>query len=424
MRDKLRSRLEALQRSGEIAPARPARKPPDKEPPGRAFLFPGEESLEQTASGCCYLRELSFTLERQHGSFTLGQGLNCCGSNLTLPARDKNLPAIEPSQYLFLDVETTGLSGGTGTWVFLIGLGWLAGDTFRLRQYFLRHPAEEGAMLSHFTAFAASFDGLITFNGKAFDLPLIQTRQLLRKTGHQTAPHNHLDLLICARSLWKERFPSRRLGFLEECLLGFQRHGDIPGEQIPAVYFNYLRRGETALLKRVFEHNVYDILSMAVLLGRVASTASAERPGHPAESYALGRLYQEAGHVERAKSYYHQAAVQEAGALGGAALFQLGLLYKKEGNWREAVRLWQKLARMSGKYLDAYVELAKYHEHRARDYATALDWSRRALAEACDQDGVPFSSPCHPAALQHRIDRLKMKIGRGKTLSKTKVVDK
>ncbi len=412
MRGKLRSRLLAMQRSGEISPARPVRKPPEKELSEESFLFPGEENLEQTGSGRCYLRELSFALDQQHGRFTLEEGLDCCGSNLSLPARDSGLPAMEPSKYLFLDVETTGLSGGTGTWIFLIGLGWLAGDTFRVRQYFLRHPAEEKAMLSHFTAFAASFGGLITFNGKAFDLPLIQTRQLLRKTEHLTAPRDHLDLLICARSLWRERFPSRRLNFLEESLLGFQRRDDITGEQIPAVYFNYLRRGETALLKKVFEHNVYDILSMAVLLGRVASTAAAEEPEHPAESYALGRLYHEAGRAEKAKSYYRQAAAQEAGALGEAALSQLGRLYKKEGNWPEAVNLWRKLARPEGRCLDAYLELAKFYEHRARDYVTALDWSRRALAEAHDQGSLPFSSPCHPAALRHRINRLNVKIER------------
>lgn len=412
MRDELRSRLERLQRSGELGPARPAYEPAGRDLPGEHFLFPGEENLGRTASGCCYLRELSFPLNWRHGAYTLEESLDCSGSNLALPARDRNLPAIEPARFLFLDVETTGLSGGTGTWVFLIGLGWLASDSFRIRQYFLRHPAEEEAMLHHFAAFAAPFCGLITFNGKAFDLPLIQTRQLLRRTEHLTAPRDHLDLLICARSLWRERFPSRSLGFLEGSLLGFQRHGDIPGEEIPAVYFNYLRRGETGLLKKVFEHNVYDILSMAVLLGRVASTAASEKPEHPAECYSLGRLYHEAGHIEKAQNYYRQVIDSGAGVLEEAALSQLGLLCKKSGNWTEAVAWWQELAGRGGTNLDAYVELAKYYEHRARDYLTALDWSSRALAEACRRGGIPFSSPCHPAALRHRINRLNAKFER------------
>lgn len=411
MKGKLRSRLERLQRSGELGPARPAADPGKRHLPEEVFLFPGEESLGRTASGCCYLRELLFSLDRQHGNYTLGESLNCRGSDLALPARDHTLSPIEPARFLFLDVETTGLAGGTGTWVFLIGLGWLANGSFHVRQYFLRHPAEEEAMLSHFAAFAAPFSGLITFNGKAFDLPLIQTRQVLRRTP-QTAPREHLDLLTCARSLWRERFPSRRLNFLEEALLGFQRHDDIPGEEIPAVYFNYLRCGETVLLQKVFEHNVFDILSMAGLLGRVASTVASKKPAHPAECYSLGRLYHRAGRIEKAQHYYRQVIGCGSGRLEEAALSQLALLCKKRGEWTEAVCLWQDLALREGKNLDAYVELAKYYEHRARDYPAALNWSSRALAQARRRSDIPFSSPCHPAALLHRINRLNRKISR------------
>ncbi|NLA11229.1 MAG: ribonuclease H-like domain-containing protein, partial [Firmicutes bacterium] len=251
MRDKLRARLERLRRSGELTPARPVAKPRQRDAEER-FLFPGEESLAQTAFGSCYLRELAVPLEQRHGDYTLGKSLACAGSDLSLAARDSSLQAVAPERYLFLDIETTGLAGGTGTWVFMIGLGWLAADSFRIRQYFLRHPAEEKAMLQHFAAFAAPFSSLVTFNGKAFDLPLIQTRQTLRKTP-QTEPQEHLDLLVCARSLWRKRFPSRRLTFLEEALLGFERRDDIPGEEIPEVYFRYLRRGETGRLLKVFE---------------------------------------------------------------------------------------------------------------------------------------------------------------------------
>lgn len=409
MSDKLRLRLERLRRSGELAPAKPAAGPLEKNFPGECFLFPGEESLAQSASGCCYLRELSFPLEQRHGDYTLGKSLDCGGSDLSLPARDGSLQTIDPKRYLFLDIETTGLSGGTGTWVFMIGLGWLSGGSFRIRQYFLRHPAEEEAMLHHFAAFAAPFNGLVTFNGKAFDLPLIQTRQTLRKTP-QTVPREHLDLLICARSLWRKRFPSRRLTFLEEALLGFLRRDDIPGEEIPAVYFSYLRRGETGRLLKVFEHNVYDILSMAGLLGRIASTVASERPAHPAECYSLGRLYHQAGQIEKAESYYRQ--VDGGGALEMAALLQRALIHKRHGEWTEAAALWQELTRREEDHPEACVELAKYYEHRVRDYRTALRWSSRALAGSHRRGDTPCSSPLHSAALQHRIKRLHTKIER------------
>ncbi len=417
MRVEIRSRLERLRRSGELGPARLPGGTSGGDNSGGLSLFPGEESMGKTGSGCCYLRETSFPLYWRHGDYTLAEGLNCSGSNLSLPARDRSFQSIEPSRFLFLDVETTGLSGGTGTWVFLIGLGWLEENTFRIRQYFLRNPAEEIAMLHHFAAFANHFGGLITFNGKVFDLPLIQTRQILKKMPQPVAPPDHLDLLVCARSLWRERFPSRRLGYLEEALLGFQRHGDIPGAEIPAIYFNYLRRGETSLLKKVFEHNVYDILSMAVLLGRVA--AAIEKPDHPAECYSLGRLYYEAGHNDKAQYYYRQVAEREAGPLEEAALFQLGLLCKKAGNWNEAVSLWQKLAQRGKENLEAHVELAKYYEHQARDYPAALKWSSQVLAEASRRGGIPFSSPCHPEALRHRIKRLIIKLKRQKLSGST-----
>lgn len=407
MRNKIRSRLLRLQRSGEITPAAPPAEQPRKTPAEGAFLFPGEESLEQTAAGRCYLRELSFPLDRRHGAFTLAESLDWRGSDLSLPARDRSLPPIDPERYLFLDIETTGLSGGTGTWVFLIGLGWRESGVFRLRQYFLRHPAEEEAMLHHFASFAAPFRGIATFNGKYFDLPLIRTRQTLRRAP-QTAPREHLDLLVCARSLWKERFPSRRLGFLEEALLGFRRRGDIPGEEIPAVYFDYLRRGNTGRLLKVFEHNVFDILSMAVLLGRVASVTASEKPSHPAECYSLGRLHHEAGDIEKAKRYYRQAAAGKN--LEQAALSQLARLHKKRGEWTEAVTLWQKLACEKSGSPEASVELAKYYEHRIRDFLTAIDWSNRALSQTLNRRAIPPSSPVHPAALQHRINRLKGKI--------------
>ena len=405
MKDKLRSRLARLQRSGELSPARPSEDRRNRDLAGN-FLFPGEESVARTAAGYCYLREVAVPLLQQHGRYTLAEGLNCSGSDLSLPARDRSLPPVDAGRCLFLDVETTGLSGGTGTWVFLIGLGWQEGATFRIRQYFLRHPAEEGAMLHHFAEFAASFDGLVTFNGKAFDLPLIQTRQTLRRAP-QTAPRQHLDLLICARSLWRDRFPSRSLDFLEEALLGFQRQDDIPGWEIPAVYFDYLRRSATGRLLKVFEHNLYDILSMAVLLGRVAATVAAEKPAHPAECYSLGRLYHDAGDIEKAERYYRQ--VSGGGKLARAALSRLALLYKKQGEWSRALPLWEKLA---GDSPAAAVEMAKYYEHRARDFQAALHWSNRALGEAQRCRGIPFSSPGHPAALRHRIGRLERKLRR------------
>ena len=249
MSGEIRSRLQRLRSTGELHGSSSAK--PPQPVLRRAFLFPGEERIEETAAGSCYLRELRFPLHKYHGNTPLGKLLDCRGSALALPAKDQSLTALNPSRSLFLDIETTGLSGGTGTWIFLIGLGWVAQDEFILRQYFLRHPREEKAMLAHFTGLMEKYTDVVTFNGRVFDLPLIATRQIL--TGLiPTKPERHLDLLPCSRRLWKERLGSCSLRFLEENLLGFQRHDDIPGWEIPSVYFNYLRRGETARLRSVF----------------------------------------------------------------------------------------------------------------------------------------------------------------------------
>ncbi|MBW6463929.1 MAG: ribonuclease H-like domain-containing protein, partial [Firmicutes bacterium] len=234
----IKSRLNELHRTGELQTGRQLAE--TLKAPAEDRLFPGEGREEETAFGRCYMRELRFSLDHRHGSGRLEGILNCSGPQIALPARDAGLESFEPQRSVFLDIETTGLSGGTGTWAFLIGLGWLEENHFLLRQYFLRRPAEERSILSHFAAEADKYPTMITFNGKMFDLPLIQTRQMLAGF-RQTMPEQHLDLLQCARVLWKKRLESRSLRSIEESLLGLHRYDDIPGAEIPAVYFDYLR---------------------------------------------------------------------------------------------------------------------------------------------------------------------------------------
>lgn len=407
MNGELRSRLERLRRSGELRGGSPAAVPV---PGGNEFLFPGEEKVVETGAGPCYLRELSIPLASAHGRANLAEIRRCRGADLALPARDGALAAVEPDKSLFLDIETTGLSGGTGTWAFLIGLGWLEDDDFCLRQYFLRHPGEERAMLSHFAATADAFPGVVTFNGKIFDLPLLQTRQVLAGLPERTEPRYHIDLLPCSRRLWKERLSSCSLRSLEEALLGLRRCGDIPGEEIPAVYFDYLRRGRTARLKDVFRHNVLDILSMVTLLFRVARAAAGPEPEHPADCFALGRLHGAAGDAEKAARCYRLAARCGEPRLEQAAMLHLSFLYKRRGEWAEAAALWRELIERHPGNLIPYVELAKYYEHRVREYAAALELTERALARAAQRFSGPAAGELSPPALRHRLARLRRRM--------------
>lgn len=407
MKRDLHSRLDELRRSGEVQTGRQFAD--TLETHRGADLFPGEGREEETAFGRCYLRELKFPLEHRHGNSSLS-GLLCChGPELVLPSRDSELNSFDPQRSIFLDIETTGLSGGTGTWAFLIGLGWLEDNHFLLRQYFLRRPAEERAVLSHFAEAALNFPAMVTFNGKIFDLPLIQTRQML--TGfRQTTPPLHLDLLHCARALWKRRLPSRSLRAIEETLLGLQRYDDIPGAEIPAVYFDYLRRGKTEQLKKVFQHNVLDILSMVTLLERIARLAAGGQVEHPAEELALGQLCLHSGRTDEGIDYLRKASNGNLTPVATEAALELSFYFKRQGRWLEAAEIWRKA--VDNKYANPtfYVELAKYYEHRCREYHSALKLTEQAMTLITGNRDIPVSSELNSAALRHRQQRLQKRL--------------
>lgn len=413
MRRNLKAHLKALRHTKELSFERA----PRITGPGQAAtkLFPEEGREEETPFGRCYMRETAFPLSYQHGKSKLGGLLHCQGRGLTLPARDEALAAFNPSQALFFDIETTGLSGGTGTLAFLIGLGWLEEDHFLLRQYFLREIAEERSLLSHFSLAAEKFSTLVTFNGKLFDLPLVQSRLTLSGLKEFTPPL-HLDLLPCARTLWRNRLSSRSLSSLEKNILGVHRVDDLPGAQIPSVYFDYLREGNTALLRQVFEHNVLDILSMVTLLEKISFLGAGEKLEHPAEKLALGHLYLGAGETARGLGLLNQVAKDSKGPLAAKATLDLALFYKRQGQWHRAVSLWETLGADTGKALQALAELAKYYEHQSKDLKKALKLTEKALFYIKSGFCLPSSQETSLEAFKHRHKRLKRRLAKAENL--------
>ncbi len=418
MRRNMKSRLKELRRSGEVQTGNQlAGKLKELEHEDPFPDLPGQGRIETTPFGPCYMREINYPLEHRHGNMDLSEILSCHGKDLSLPARDCNFGHFNPEQSLFLDTETTGLSGGTGTWAFLIGLGWIENSSLLLRQYFLRRPAEERAILSHFAHTANRFSTLVTFNGKLFDLPLLHTRQILSGFD-KTTPNQHLDLLQCSRQLWRKRLPSRSLRSIEESLLGLKRHDDIPGAEIPAVYFDYLRRGKTELLKKVFHHNILDLLSMVTLLKKVSSLSADHIIEHPAEALSMGRLCLESGKTnegigflrEAAGSYHSQLAEEAAGSyhsqLAEEAALELARHHKKAGQWKSAAAIWLELVSKKAAGAAAYIELAKYYEHRCSKFTEALSLTEKALEIAFNKPELPDSSELSLAALKHRHRRL------------------
>ena len=403
---KLHLRLQRYKGSGQFG-RRPTT-PRDGIEPGA--LFPGEEKELATPAGNCYVRELSYPLNYFHGPGPLSELLTLGGAAWGLPAKDKELQKINPAGSLFVDIETTGLGGGSGIWAFLIGAGWFESSGFKLRQYFLRRLPEEKAMIHHFTQAASPYISLVTFNGKTFDLPIIWNRQVLTGAPSLTEPPFHVDLLHCSRRLYAARLGSCSLKSLEESLLAIHRQGDIPGEEIPAVYFDYLRHGDTTRLKTVFEHNVIDVLSMVALLCHIIKTAEQTQVDHPADYLSLGKLYLGTGQLDMAIECFKNA-IAAGGAPAVRGHWQLSLVYKQQQRWEEAVDEWEKIIDRRPNLISPYLELAKFYEHRCRNLPVALDFTKAALVLANRRGYNRITGPQGIPALQHRKQRLLRKLG-------------
>lgn len=315
----------------------------------------------------------------------------------------------------FLDIETTGMAG-SGTYAFLIGVGRFEGEQFRLAQFFMRDPAEEPAQLAALAEFLRPCHSLVTFNGKSFDAPVLETRYLTNSETFPLTGAPHLDLLHLARRLWRDRLPSRRLGALEQEILGAARtEEDTPGWLIPSIYFNYLHDQDARPLKGVFYHNALDVLAMAALLNRITHMLHAPLSDvveHALDLIAIGKLFEELGEVSLAARLLAEGL--DRPDLPEESYWttqqRLGQLYRRQGDWDTAVAIWQQAA--ESRQIYAHVELAKFYEHQQRDYATALRWTQTAL------DLLNERSPGNPerrqwlADLKRRQTRLDKKLKR------------
>jgi uncharacterized protein YprB with RNaseH-like and TPR domain len=315
---------------------------------------------------------------------------------------------------VFLDTETTGLSGSAGIYAFLIGVGRFDGNVFRLAQFFLRQPGEELAHLAAMLEFIGDCRTLVTFNGKSFDIPILTTRFLLQGMGTPFKGIANLDLLQLARRLWRERLPSRTLLNLETQILGFSRtEEDVPSWVIPQLYVDYLRTDDARLIKNVFYHNAKDILSMVTLYNHITSLLTLDlSEGFPNtdDLIGVGRIYESIGHLEEAARIYQQSLKSRLPkSIYLQILEKLSSLYKRHGDWANALQLW-KLAAQEGE-IYANIELAKYYEHRAHDYTIALKLTQAALGHLLNQDHLFQTDFDKRDSLEHRLERLKRKLG-------------
>src|SRR5208283_6174222 len=246
---------------------------------------------------------------------------------------DGAIGRAHPTKWAFLDTETTGLAGGTGTYAFLIGVGSIEPAGFRLRQFFMRDYGEEASQLHRLAEYLAQFDVLVTYNGKAYDQPLLETRFRMARARHPFDRMEHLDLLFGARRLWKLRLDSCRLVDLENQILGVERQGDLPGEMIPYCYFGYLRTRQAFKLVPILHHNSIDILSLACLTAIVPFAFRSPEGAalrHGSDVIGLGRWVERAGRGEEALRLFRRAVQMGLpDDLLFRALWDIGIMEKK-----------------------------------------------------------------------------------------------
>ncbi|MSO45421.1 MAG: hypothetical protein EXQ59_01455 [Acidobacteria bacterium] len=361
---------------------------------------------------CCVV-ERRVAADAFHGSVRVGD----CATRLERSAARASLlmrqaPATLP--FLFFDLETTGLSGGAGTYAFLVGFGWFGDDGgFVSRQYFLADRAGERPMLEAVTADLARAGVLVSFNGKSFDAPVLETRYLFHRLGWVGAGVPHLDVLHPARRFWRGAADdsSCSLGALERRFADVRRPNDVPGFEIPRRYFEFVRSGDARPLAGVLEHNRQDLLSLAVLTARLLHLLDEGADATPdaRESLSLGHVYSSAGLEERSRSAFQRAVTLSISTGGGdevGALRALALTERRARAYDEAAGYWQRLLNCPAcpphVMAEAFDALAVHHEHRRRDFATARTFAVRGLKQG--------ARSAWNVAFRHRLSRLEKKL--------------
>jgi uncharacterized protein YprB with RNaseH-like and TPR domain len=359
--------------------------------------------------------------------------------------------ASDPRQWLFLDTETTGLAGGTGTYPFLVGIAWWDGGGLQVEQFFMRDLDEEHSLLLELSERMAERPVLVTFNGKSFDWPLLETRYRMTRTIPCFTPKVHLDFLHPARQLWRLRIGSVRLKDLERQILcsegrglEWSRDDDIDSSLIPQMYFNYLRGEPAETLMGLFRHNAMDLRGLAALAGKILELldsgngiANAVHPSShdPIDLFGLSRIMHRRGHSARARELYESALLSGLPRpVERLARRELAQLAKREMDYARATSLWEELRQTSTastrkksvmhgddalRALEAAVEaaeqLAIYFEHRVKQPLRAAELVRTAITELRDAQSAgqiePSRSNKIEARLTRRLSRLQRRLG-------------
>lgn len=364
-----------------------------------------------------YLVRTDFPLDTPHGNVTLGEALLALPEYVALSANDSDLRDFTPETALFMDTETTGLAGGSGTVAFLVGVGYFEGDRFRLEQTFMRDFDDEEPMLGYLDGLFKGRDTVVTYNGKSFDIPLLRTRFIQNRMPFRLDAALQYDLLHAARRFWKRRIGDCGLTNIEREVLGVRRHGDVASAEIPGIWLEYLRTRDARRLEAVFYHHKMDILSLAALTGRLSQSLSlpqGEGFEFMEDRLSLVRLYfVQKNYVEVAEHGRRLLEEEAESAIRCECLYLMGMASKRLHQWTEMEEAWTLLLAEQPRHLVARAELAKHYEHRVRNLLEA----ERICAEtlefletrgALEGDDQPFGL----MDFQKRLERIRRKLGR------------
>lgn len=296
---------------------------------------------------------------------------------------DEVYTTLDASRLLFLDTETTGLSGGAGTLPFLVGLAFVEGGALVVEQLHLSGPGAERPLLSRLSERVAAASALVSFNGRSFDWPLLRTRFVMNRLP-PPPPRPHLDLLHAARRVLRHSQRETRLSTVERAVLSVHRVGDLDGAQVPAAWFDFLRTGRVATLARVLEHNLQDLRSTAGLLGWLGAAWEERVPVAAEVALGLGELAERARQSAKAERFFEAATGSGVVDVQARALIGLGRVLKRRGALAQAAAAWERALPLVEDAASLHLALARLYEHRLRDARAA----ERHAARSAKEEGV------------------------------------
>ncbi|MCK4428527.1 MAG: ribonuclease H-like domain-containing protein [candidate division Zixibacteria bacterium] len=378
------------------------------------------------------LVEKRFDLNHRYGRVRLASCLEhednvlapLCFSKSSAPKTSFSSSSFVLKETVFIDCETTGLAGGVGTYAFLVGIGYFLDHEFLIKQYFMRDFDEEGAVLLAVSQELKKFKSLASYNGKCYDLPLLENRSVVNRIDFDPTAWLHLDLLFPSRRLWKRRLQDCSLSNIEHQILNVKREIDIPSYLIPQIYFDYLRSRRTDQLIPVFHHNIYDVLSLvglSVLISQAIGDFRAAGIEDPIDLYSLGRFHYSLGNYPKSIVCFEHALSKDMPTdlktqnswWQHVIYINLAYAYKRTGRIKQAAQIWHHLLKEEFPFnFYVYEELAKYYEHKEKDYPQAMLIVEKAT-ECVNMNSHPSSNFNYQRSLEslkYRRSRLERRI--------------